>query len=112
MQLNITEISRIIKEQIEDVDLKSDISNQGTIVKVQDGIAQVHGLSKVMAGEMIAMPNATFGIALNLERDSVGVVVLGSYQHLKEGKINFVIGTHSLFQKSIHFRIYFRRKFK
>jgi F-type H+/Na+-transporting ATPase subunit alpha len=85
MQLNITEISRIIKEQIEDVDLKSDISNQGTIVKVQDGIAQVHGLSKVMAGEMIAMPNATFGIALNLERDSVGVVVLGSYQHLKEG---------------------------
>ena len=85
MQLSPTEISDLIKKRIEGSDLSAEAKTQGTIVAVTDGIVRIHGLSDVMAGEMIEFPNNTFGLALNLERDSVGAVILGDYQHLSEG---------------------------
>jgi F-type H+-transporting ATPase subunit alpha len=87
MQLSPTEISDLIKKRIEGSDLSAEAKTEGTIVAVTDGIVRIHGLSDVMAGEMIEFPNNTFGLALNLERDSVGAVVLGDYQHLSEGDI-------------------------
>jgi F-type H+-transporting ATPase subunit alpha len=85
MQLNPSEISELIKQRIEDFDAGTEARTEGTIVSVQDGIVRVHGLGEVMQGEMIEFPGETFGLALNLERDSVGVVVLGDYVHLSEG---------------------------
>ena len=85
MQLSPTEISDLIKKRIEGSDLSAEAKTEGTIVAVTDGIVRIHGLSDVMAGEMIEFPNNTYGLALNLERDSVGAVVLGDYQHLSEG---------------------------
>ncbi len=85
MQLNPSEISELIKAKIENLGTGSELRTQGTIVSVTDGIIRVHGLSDVMSGEMIELPDNVFGVALNLERDSVGVVVLGDYEHLKEG---------------------------
>ncbi len=85
MQLNPSEISELIKAKIENLGTGSELRTQGTIVSVTDGIIRVHGLSDVMSGEMIELPGNVFGVALNLERDSVGVVVLGDYEHLKEG---------------------------
>ncbi|HRD83701.1 MAG TPA: F0F1 ATP synthase subunit alpha, partial [Rubrivivax sp.] len=90
MQLNPAEISELIKSRIEGLQASADIKNQGTVVSVTDGICRVHGLSDVMAGEMLEFPpNAagvpTFGLALNLERDSVGAVILGEYEHISEG---------------------------
>jgi F-type H+-transporting ATPase subunit alpha len=85
MQLNPSEISELIKAKIENLGTGSELRTQGTIVSVTDGIIRVHGLSDVMSGEMIELPANVFGVALNLERDSVGVVVLGDYEHLKEG---------------------------
>ncbi|NWG39728.1 MAG: F0F1 ATP synthase subunit alpha [Hydrogenophilaceae bacterium] len=85
MQLNPSEISELIKAKIENLGTASELRTQGTIVSVTDGIIRVHGLSDVMSGEMIELPGNVFGVALNLERDSVGVVVLGDYEHLKEG---------------------------
>ena len=87
MQLSPTEISDLIKKRIEGSDLSAEAKTQGTIVAVTDGIVRIHGLSDVMAGEMIEFPNNTFGLALNLERDSVGAVILGDYQHLSEGDV-------------------------
>ena len=87
MQLSPTEISDLIKKRIEGSDLSAEAKTEGTIVAVTDGIVRIHGLSDVMAGEMIEFPNNTFGLALNLERDSVGAVILGDYQHLSEGDI-------------------------
>jgi F-type H+/Na+-transporting ATPase subunit alpha len=87
MQLNPSEISELIKAKIENLGTGSELRTQGTIVSVTDGIIRVHGLSDVMSGEMIELPGNVFGVALNLERDSVGVVVLGDYEHLKEGDI-------------------------
>ena len=87
MQLSPTEISDLIKKRIEGSDLSAEAKTEGTIVAVTDGIVRIHGLSNVMAGEMIEFPNNTFGLALNLERDSVGAVILGDYQHLSEGDI-------------------------
>ena len=87
MQLSPTEISDLIKKRIEGSDLSAEAKTEGTIVAVTDGIVRIHGLSDVMAGEMIEFPNNTYGLALNLERDSVGAVVLGDYQHLSEGDI-------------------------
>jgi F-type H+/Na+-transporting ATPase subunit alpha len=87
MQLNPSEISELIKAKIESLGTGSELRTQGTIVSVTDGIIRVHGLSDVMSGEMIELPGNVFGVALNLERDSVGVVVLGDYEHLKEGDI-------------------------
>ncbi len=85
MQLNPAEISELLKSKIQNLEVGADTRNQGTIVSVTDGICRIHGLSDVMQGEMIEFPGDTFGLALNLERDSVGAVVLGSYEHISEG---------------------------
>jgi F-type H+-transporting ATPase subunit alpha len=87
MQLNPSEISELIKAKIENLGASSELRTQGTIVSVTDGIVRIHGLSDVMSGEMIEMPGNTFGVALNLERDSVGAVILGDYEHIKEGDV-------------------------
>src|SRR5215813_13490916 len=84
-QLKPSEISELIRNRIQSLALSADIRTQGTVVSVTDGICRVHGLSDVMQGEMLEFPDNTFGLALNLERDSVGSVVLGSYEHIKEG---------------------------
>ena len=84
-QLNPSEISEIIKQRIEKLDVTSQARNVGTIVSVSDGIVRIHGLADVMYGEMIEFPGGLFGMALNLERDSVGAVVLGDYLGLSEG---------------------------
>ncbi|MGA9335335.1 MAG: F0F1 ATP synthase subunit alpha [Rudaea sp.] len=83
--LNPSEISELIRARIDKVKLAAEARNEGSIVSVSDGIVRIHGLADVMAGEMIEMPGNTFGLALNLERDSVGAVVLGEYEHLGEG---------------------------
>ncbi|MCY3565058.1 MAG: F0F1 ATP synthase subunit alpha [Gammaproteobacteria bacterium] len=85
-QLNPAEISEIIKQRIESLDTAVQARNEGTIVSVLDGIIRIHGLTEVMYGEMIEFDGGIFGIALNLERDSVGAVVLGDYLELKEGQ--------------------------
>jgi F-type H+-transporting ATPase subunit alpha len=85
-QLNPSEISDIIKKRIEKLDISSEAKNEGTILSVSDGIVLIHGLADVMYGEMIEFANGTFGMALNLERDSVGAVVLGDYEGLAEGQ--------------------------
>ncbi len=85
MQLNPSEISELIKKRIENFDVSTEARNEGTVVSITDGIVRVHGLSDVMLGEMIEFPGNTFGMALNLERDSVGAVVLGAYEHITEG---------------------------
>ncbi|MEP4890692.1 MAG: F0F1 ATP synthase subunit alpha [Aliiglaciecola sp.] len=85
MQLNSTEIAELIKKRIEQFDVKSEARNEGTIVGVTDGIIRVHGLADVMQGEMIELPGNRYAIALNLERDSVGAVVMGPYADLREG---------------------------
>jgi len=85
MQLNPSEISNLIKARIKDFEVSTEARNEGTVVSVTDGIVRIHGLSDVMLGEMIEFPGNTFGMALNLERDSVGSVVLGDYKHITEG---------------------------
>ena len=85
-QLNPSEISEIIKQRISKLDISSEAQNEGTIVSVSDGIVRIHGLADVMYGEMIQFENGLFGMALNLERDSVGAVVLGDYLGLQEGQ--------------------------
>ncbi len=85
MQLNPAEISDLLKAKIENLNTKSEIRTRGTVISVTDGIVRVHGLSDVMQGEMLEFPGNTFGLAMNLERDSVGAVVLGEYEHIKEG---------------------------
>ncbi|MGB1238678.1 MAG: F0F1 ATP synthase subunit alpha [Pseudomonadales bacterium] len=84
-QLNPSEISEILKKRIEKLDVSSEARNEGTIVSVADGIILIHGLADVMYGEMIEFPGGVYGMALNLERDAVGAVVLGDYQNLVEG---------------------------
>lgn len=85
MQLNPSEISELIKSRIDNFDDKVEARTEGTIVSLTDGIIRIHGLADAMQGEMIELPGDTFAMALNLERDSVGAVVLGSYGHLLEG---------------------------
>ncbi|MAM88462.1 F0F1 ATP synthase subunit alpha [Allohahella sp. A8] len=85
-QLNPSEISEIIKKRIEKLDISADARTEGTIVGVADGIVLIHGLADVMYGEMIEFEGGIFGLALNLERDSVGAVVLGDYKDLQEGQ--------------------------
>jgi len=85
-QLNPSEISEIIKQRIEKLDVSSEARNEGTIVSVSDGIVRIHGLADVQNGEMIEFEGNLFGFALNLERDSVGAVVLGDYKGLREGQ--------------------------
>ena len=83
--LNPTEISDLIKQRIAEFDVAPQAASEGTVVMVTDGIVRIHGLSDVMSGEMIALPGDSYAIALNLERDSVGAVVLGDYRHIGEG---------------------------
>jgi F-type H+-transporting ATPase subunit alpha len=87
MQINASEISELIKNQIQGLVKPDEIRNQGTIVSVSDGICRIHGLSDVMQGEMLEFSGNTFGLALNLERDSVGAVILGDYEHISEGDV-------------------------
>src|SRR6478609_1475493 len=84
-QLNPSEISDIIKQRIDKLDVKAQAQNEGTIVSVSDGIIRIHGLADVMYGEMIEFDGGIYGLALNLEQDSVGAVVLGDYLKLQEG---------------------------
>ena len=84
-QLNPSEISDIIRNRIEGLDVRSEAQNEGTIVGVSDGIVRIHGLADAQYGEMIEFSGGLYGMALNLERDSVGVVVLGDYEGLSEG---------------------------
>ncbi len=85
MQLNASEISDLIKSKIQNLAVGAEMRTQGTVVSVTDGIVRIHGLADVMQGEMLEFPQNTFGLALNLERDSVGSVVLGNYEHITEG---------------------------
>jgi F-type H+-transporting ATPase subunit alpha len=85
MSISATEISELIKKKIEGLDLQTKARTEGTVVSLMDGIARIHGLSDVMQGEMIEFPGGVFGLALNLEQDSVGAVVMGKYEHISEG---------------------------
>ena len=85
MQLNPAEISELLKSKIENLNVKQEVNTYGGVISVTDGIVRVHGLSDVMQGEMLEFPGNTFGLAMNLERDSVGAIVLGEYEHIKEG---------------------------
>ncbi|MEY3200874.1 MAG: hypothetical protein RIR70_424 [Pseudomonadota bacterium] len=85
MNLNPSEISELIKSRIQNLQIEATARNEGTVVSVTDGICRIHGLADVMANEMLEFPGNTFGLALNLERDSVGAVVLGEYEHITEG---------------------------
>src|SRR5262247_1554222 len=84
-QLSPAEISDLIKSRIQNLDVAAEKRTQGTVVSLTDGICRIHGLSDAMQGEMLEFPGNTFGLALNLERDSVGAVVLGEYEHITEG---------------------------
>ncbi len=85
MQLNPSEISELIKNKIQNLDVGAETRTQGTVVTVTDGICRIHGLADVMQGEMLEFPGGSYGMALNLERDSVGAVVLGECEHITEG---------------------------
>ena len=85
MQINPAEISDLLKAKIENLSVKQEVRTRGTVISVTDGIIRVHGLSDVMQGEMLEFPGNTFGLAMNLERDSVGAVILGEYEHIREG---------------------------
>ena len=85
MKLRPEEITSILKQRIEAYDVETDLAEVGTVLQIGDGIARVHGLSNAMQGEMLEFPGNTFGLALNLERDSVGAVILGEYEHITEG---------------------------
>ena len=94
MQLNPSEISELIKSKIQNLDTGAEVRTQGTVVSVTDGICRIHGLSDAMQGEMLEFPGNTFGLALNLERDSVGAVMLGDYEHITEGDTVKCTGPH------------------
>ncbi len=85
MALTATEVSDLIKKKIQNFDVGVEARTEGSVVTLTDGIARIHGLSEVMQGEMIEFPGGTFGLALNLERDSVGAVIMGDYGHISEG---------------------------
>src|SRR5919205_4202487 len=85
MQINPSEISELIKSKIENLHVQAEKRTEGTVISVTDGICRIHGLTDVMQGEMLEFPGNTFGLALNLERDSVGAVILGAYEHISEG---------------------------
>lgn len=85
-QLSPSEISELIKQRIQKFDISAEIRTEGTIVSLKDGIVRIHGLTDVMQGEMIEFANQTYGLAMNLERDYVGAVILGRADHLAEGQ--------------------------
>lgn len=91
-QLSSAEISNLIKQRIEDLNISANAKNEGVIVRVSDGIVQIHGLEEAMYGEMIEFEGGVYGMALNLEKDSVGAVVLGDYLSLQEGQKAFCTG--------------------
>src|SRR2546426_12466019 len=84
-QISADEISQIIREQIENYEGTVEVSEVGSIISLGDGIARVHGLEKVMAGELLQFPHGVAGIAMNLEEDQVGTVLMGEYAEIKEG---------------------------
>src|SRR6202048_3875950 len=84
-QIKADEITRLIREQIENYESKISVDETGTVISLGDGIARVYGLDKVMAGELLSFPHDVAGIAMNLEEDQVGVVLLGDYTEIKEG---------------------------
>ncbi len=86
-QLKASEISDLIKARIEQLKVTPEERTEGTVVNIKDGIVQIYGLDDVMYGEMIEFPENTYGLAFNLERDSVGAVIMGSYEHLREGMV-------------------------
>src|SRR5260221_13193869 len=86
-QIRTDEISSIIRSQIESFDVNLRVDEVGTVLEVGDGIARIHGLEKAMASEMVEFENGSFGLALNLEEDSGGVVILGEYLDIREGQI-------------------------
>src|SRR6202008_3836197 len=85
MDIKADEISKIIREQIGSFAVDVDVAEVGSIISVGDGIARVHGVDNAMAGEMLEFPHGVYGIALNLEEDSVGTVLLGEFREIKEG---------------------------
>ena len=85
MALKASEISNLIKERIENFEVSAEARDVGTVIGVTDGIVRIHGLADARYGEMLEFPKNTFGMALNLEQDSVGAVVLGDYKHISEG---------------------------
>ncbi|MDM8547373.1 F0F1 ATP synthase subunit alpha [Candidatus Venteria ishoeyi] len=87
MQLNPSEISELIKNKIQGYELDTQARSEGSVVSVTDGIVRIHGLADAMQGEMLEFPDNTYGMALNLERDSVGAVILGAYEHITEGDV-------------------------
>src|ERR687897_1084648 len=87
MNIKAEEISKIIREQIGSYAVDVDVAEVGTIISIGDGIARVHGVENAMAGEMLEFPHGVFGIALNLEEDSVGAVLLGEFKEIKEGDL-------------------------
>jgi F-type H+/Na+-transporting ATPase subunit alpha len=87
MQISAVEISELIKEKIQHYELPTEARTEGTLISLTDGIARLHGLSDVMQGEMIEFPGKVYGLALNLERDTVGAVIMGAYEHIKEGDV-------------------------
>ena len=87
MSISATEISELIRKKIESMDLAAESRTEGVVVSLTDGIARIHGLSDAMQGEMIEFPGKVYGLALNLERDSVGSVIMGRYEHVREGDV-------------------------
>ena len=85
MQINPAEISELIRSKIEKLEVDDQVRTKGTVISASDGIVRIYGLSDVMSGEMIEFPNNVYGLAMNLERDFVGAVVLGDYRGIKEG---------------------------
>ena len=84
-QIKADEITKLIKEQIENYESRISVDEVGTVISLGDGIARLHGLDKVMAGELLAFPHDVAGIAMNLDEDQVGCVLLGEYTEIKEG---------------------------
>ena len=84
-QLNPSEISNLIKDRIKNFEASAESRTEGTVVSLTDGIARIHGLTEAMQGEMLSFPGDVYGLALNLEQDSVGAVILGDYKHISEG---------------------------
>ncbi|BAI81340.1 F0F1-type ATP synthase, alpha subunit [Deferribacter desulfuricans SSM1] len=87
MQIRAEEISKIIKEQIENFEQKAEMEEIGTVLSAGDGIAKVYGLDNAMAGELVELSGGVYGIVFNLEEDNVGIVIMGEYEHIKEGDI-------------------------
>ena len=97
MQLKPEDISKIIKEQIKNYDSKIEQSETGTVIQVGDGIAKAYGLENCMANELVQFPNGEYGMAMNLEEDNVGAVILGSDRDIKEGDIVKPLGTENIY---------------